>query len=186
MSVQRIATRYAKSLIDLATEQGKMERVTQDMIALKEATKHKEFYQLLKSPVVNATKKNNVLDALFKDKSDDLTLSFLKMLVSKGRDSYLPEIADEFIEQYKAANKIVTVRLTTAQPLSDTATAAIQAKIAADLKEYNKVELKTAVDNTLIGGFVLEFDNKLYDASIQHQLDKMRQGFSKNLYIKDF
>ncbi|MCK6630716.1 MAG: F0F1 ATP synthase subunit delta, partial [Anaerolineae bacterium] len=52
MSVIRIATRYAKSLIDLAIEQGKLEEVFADINMLKAATKNRDLYLLLKSPIV--------------------------------------------------------------------------------------------------------------------------------------
>jgi F-type H+-transporting ATPase subunit delta len=48
------------------------------------------------------------------------------------------------------------------------------------------LEIVTQVDPELIGGFVLQFDNKRYDASIAHKLDELRSAFSKNLYIKEF
>ena len=56
----RIASRYAKSLIDLAIEQGKLDKVLEDMTAFAEATKVRDFALLLKSPIVKADKKEQV------------------------------------------------------------------------------------------------------------------------------
>ncbi|HNL38799.1 MAG TPA: ATP synthase F1 subunit delta, partial [Saprospiraceae bacterium] len=101
MSVTRIATRYAKSLIDLAVDQNKLEVVSNDVHTLRDAAKNRDLYLLLKSPIVHADKKTAVLDALFKGKVDDLTLAYLHLLINKGREGYIPEIAAEFVSQYK-------------------------------------------------------------------------------------
>ncbi|MFM8487980.1 MAG: F0F1 ATP synthase subunit delta, partial [Bacteroidota bacterium] len=65
MSVIRIATRYAKSLMDLAIEQGKLEQISADMRMLHEAvTGSREFHNMLKSPIIHADKKNAAIAAL--------------------------------------------------------------------------------------------------------------------------
>jgi len=106
MSVTRIATRYAKSLIELAIEQGKLEQVSADVNTLKAAAKNRDLYLFLKSPIIHADKKIAVLDAIFKGKVDDFTLSYLHLLVNKGREQYIPEIAAEYVSQYKVLKHI--------------------------------------------------------------------------------
>ena len=117
MSVTRIASRYAKSLIDLSVEQNKLERILEDVQSFKEVSKNRDFYLLIKSPIVNASKKEDIINSLFEGKYDELTMAFLRILVNKGREAYLPEIADEFVNQYKEIKHISTVKLTTAAPL---------------------------------------------------------------------
>jgi F-type H+-transporting ATPase subunit delta len=46
-----------------------------------------------------------------------------------------------------------------------------------------KVEIETKVDEDLIGGFVLEFNNNLVDASIARDLRDIKTQFSKNIYV---
>jgi F-type H+-transporting ATPase subunit delta len=183
MSVQRIASRYAKSLIELSQEQDKLERTLEDVKSFKNATDNRDFYLLLKSPVVSTSKKLSILDALFKDKYDKLTNSFLRILVNKGREMYLPEIADEFIDQYKKLKHISTVRVKTATPLSEETLNEILAKLKASDATDEEIELIAVVDPNIIGGIILEFDDKIYDDSVAHKLDKMHREFGDNLYI---
>lgn len=186
MSVTRIASRYAKSLIDLAQEQGKLERVLEDINSLKEAVKNRDFYLLLKSPIINGTKKLQIFNTLFEGKFDEMTLGFARIAISKGREAVLPEIADEFIQQYKVIQHISTVTLTTAVPLGADALAKIKEKLLGSKVTDDKVEIETKVDPDIIGGFVIEFDDQLYDASVAHQMEKLKKEFSRNLYVKDF
>jgi F-type H+-transporting ATPase subunit delta len=50
---------------------------------------------------------------------------------------------------------------------------------------HNSIELETAVDDDLIGGFVLEFGDKRYDSSLSYQLQRLQKGFRDNAYERD-
>lgn len=176
MSVQRIAGRYAKSLLDLAREQNKLDRVLEDVKSFQAASKNRDFYLLLKSPIVNARKKLSILDALFKDKYDEMTMAFLRILVNKGREPYLPEVAEEFITQYKKIKHISTVKVTTAKPMTAAAMEALKAKLTASDATAQSVEIETAVNPELIGGFILELDDKIYDASVAQKLEEVKRS----------
>jgi len=64
--------------------------------------------------------------------------------------------------------------------------AELKKKLLASGVTSENLDIETEVDPELIGGFVLEFDNKRYDASAAHKLDELRASFSKNLYVKEF
>jgi F-type H+-transporting ATPase subunit delta len=186
MSVTRIATRYAKSLLELAIEQGSLQQVYSDVNTLHSAVKNRDLMLVLKSPVILADKKNAIFRALFGTSMDKLTLSYLDLLTKKGREAYLPEIASEFISQYKAMSKISTVKVTTAAPMDDAILVDIRKKLSEQGVVYDNVDIQASVNPELIGGFVLEFDNKRYDASVASKLEDLRGEFTKNLYIKEF
>jgi F-type H+-transporting ATPase subunit delta len=182
MSSYRIASRYAKSLIDLAVSQGKLDRIYEDVNGFAEATKNRDLALLLKSPIVNADKKEKVLDALFKDKIDPLTLSFLHIIIRKGRESQLAEMAQEFINQYRELKGISIVNVTSTEPLSDETLSAIRQKLIQGKMTRGNIQFNTSVDKKLIGGFVISFEDKLYDASILHQLEELRKQFTTKEY----
>ena len=182
MSVIRIASRYAKSLLDLAKEQGKLDRVLTDVKTLQSAASNRDLYLMLKSPIINGGKKKQIIDALFADKFDILTMSFMNIVVNKGREDALPEIANEFVTQYKKLNQISTAKVTSAQPLSEAALEKIKAKLLSSNLTSNDVDIVTAVDPSLLGGFVIEIGDKLYDSSVAHKLNKLRKEFTGNAY----
>jgi len=180
----RLAGRYAKSLIDLATEQGSLEVVYTDMQYLRTVCKlSKDFVNLLRSPIIKADKKNQILDAVSKGKVSELTASFNKLLVNKGRENDLPEIVNAFIDQYNAINGIHKVKLTTAVPVSEDLKKSIVAKATAEAG-LAQVEMETKVNEDLIGGFVLEFNNNLVDASILRDLKDIKKQFSQNIFVQ--
>ena len=109
-------------------------------------------------------------------------MNFFAIVIKKKREFYLKEIADQFIRQYKDYKNVVSAKLVTAVKVSDNVKSKIEAYVNSRVDK--KVDMEHIVDKDLIGGFVLEFDNNLYDTSISHQLKVLRKEFSKNLYIK--
>jgi F-type H+-transporting ATPase subunit delta len=181
----RLANRYAKSLIDLATEKGQLEAVYADMKYLQAVCKaSKEFVALLKSPVIKADQKNSIVTAVTKGKVSELTSAFNILLVKKGRESELPEISYAFIDQYNEIKGIHRVKLTTAVAVGDELKATIEQKLKKD-KGLGTIELETAVDDKLIGGFLLEFQNNLVDASILRNLKDIKKQFAENLFVQN-
>ena len=183
MSVSRIAGRYAKSLLDLAQEQGKLDTILQDVKSFKEATTNRELFLMLKSPIINTDKKRNVVKAIFGDRMDQLTNAFVDIIMTKGREEFLPEICDEFVNQYRGLKNITSATVTSAVELNDATLTKIKNKIMTEMSNgAGEVEVVTKVDPSLIGGFVIEVGDKLYDASVAHKLGKLRKEFAGNDY----
>jgi F-type H+-transporting ATPase subunit delta len=180
----RLAGRYAKSLIDLAVERNQLAQVHDDMKYLQAVCKaSREFVSLLKSPVISIEKKGKALTAVTTGKISEITATFNQLLISKNREFYLPEIVDAFIEQYNEIQGINRVRLTTATAISEDVKRAIVKKMQTETS-IQKIELETVVKEELIGGFVLEFNNNLVDASIQRDLRDIKSQFDKNEFVQ--
>lgn len=179
----RLAERYAKSLIDLSIEKGELEIVQQDMRYIQALCKaSKDFLNMLRSPIIKVFQKEKIVAAVTNGKVSAITVAFNNLLVKKGREADLPEIAAAFISQYNAMKGIHVVKLTTAIPISDE----LKNLMATQVKEANgfgSVELEAVVQSNLIGGFMLEFDNKLVDASIAYDLREVKKQFTKNHYV---
>jgi F-type H+-transporting ATPase subunit delta len=178
----RLASRYAKSLIDLALEENQLEIVFADMQYLQAlCAKSRDFLNFIQSPIIKAEKKVTIVNAVTKDKVGKLVAGFNKLLITKGREANLPEIIEAFINQYFLLKGFKKVKLTTAVPIGDDIRQTIIAKVNEAVA--GTIELATKTNENLIGGFVLEFDNKLIDASVQHYLTAVKNQFNRNYYI---
>jgi F-type H+-transporting ATPase subunit delta len=179
----RLAGRYAKSLIDLATERGILEEVNKDVEYLQMLMKlSSEFGQVLSSPIIKAEKKAAVLKALTKDKISVTTSSFFDLLLRKNRESVLPEIVLAFKEQYNVIKGINKVKLITAHPVSEAVKETLLNKLTVEAGLTN-IQLEMKVDESLIGGFVLEYNNNFINATVKNDLDVIRKSFLRNDYI---
>jgi F-type H+-transporting ATPase subunit delta len=97
----------------------------------------------------------------------------------------MPEIVAAFITQYNTIKGIHKVKLTTATEISDDLKNAIVSKVKREAK-LDSVELESKVDNALIGGFVLEFNNNLVDASVLRDLKDISKQFKeRNVFVQN-
>lgn len=182
MSEQRVASRYAKSLLDLAEEQGNLAAVKADMDLFSQALdENRDLRLLLRNPIVNHDKKLAILKAVFGSKVSDLTMKFLSIVTQKNRESALEFIGPEFIHQYNVLKSVQVAEVTTATPL----TAELRTRMNTLVQQQTgsqEVQLTEKVDPALIGGFVLRVGDQLIDDSVRYRLQKLRTEFSKNPY----
>lgn len=182
MQNPRLATRYAKSLLDLSVEQNQLEAVYADIKMLKSINKsNPDFVALLRSPIITSDKKDKILAAVIGEKVSQITMLFVRLLTAKKRESNLPEIVTAFLDQYNILKNIQTVKLTTATPISDELKNSIIAKVKT--ADSSAIEVETAVEEELIGGFKLEVGGTLIDATILHDLNDIKKQFLNNEYI---
>lgn len=142
----------------------------------------REFLNMLRSPVVASDKKLAVLEAVAKGKISEMTAAFTRLLVTKNREGELPEIITSFIRQYKEYKNIHIVKLTTATPVSESVKTALVERVR-QTSNLQNIELETAVDPNIIGGFVLQTGDKLVDASVAYELKEISREFENNDFI---
>ncbi len=184
MNNPRLAGRYAKSLLDLAVEQNQLDAVYADVKLLRAIIKgNPDFVSVLKSPIINSDKKEQIINSIINSRVSNLTTLFIQLLVRKTRESNLPEIVKAFVEQYNTLKDIHHVKITTAVPLSAEGEQVILNKVRSNSAIQN-IELETAVDDAIIGGFKLEVGGKLVDATILRDLNDVKKQFRNNEYIQ--
>lgn len=179
----RLASRYAKALLDLANEKDQVEQVFTDIQWLQAVcNESSDFLNLLRSPIIKADKKKRIVEAIAGSNISAITKGFANLLISKNREALLPEILPAFIAQYKIFKNIHTVKLTTAVPVSD----AVKNNIINQVKNVTgqqNIELEETVNPDIIGGFVLEMGDKMVDASVSYDLKTIASQFRNNDFI---
>ena len=185
MANLKLAGRYAKSLIDLAIEKKQLEVVFADAQYFNAVATDLDFVVFMRSPIIATEKKISVFEAIFKNKVSDLTQSFFRLIIVKGRESFLNDIMGEVINQYNRLKGITAVKLTSAVSLDNSTIQQIKKNIEQTTSLKN-IELTTAIKESLIGGFVLEYEDKLFDSSIAHDLKEIKKQFLNNEYVKKY
>lgn len=184
MRISAIAVPYAKALFDLALERNELDTVMNDMSAVASVcSAGKDFVLMLRSPIININKKLKIVRETFTGSVSQLTISFLDIIVKKRREKFLPDIAESFTELYKDHKGILTVTVKTATPVTD----AIRKEIIDVMKKHTDktIDLEEVIQEDLIGGFVLNWKDKQYDASILDKINKLKKGVARiNLFVK--
>lgn len=201
MNTGIIASRYAKALLRLVEETGSGEVVVSQVHGLLDAfVAVPDLHRLMVDPSVAAEKKVSLLDTVVKTDSSVASLlqndnchpersegsvspeleRFFELLVRNGRIGDIALILKSFEDQYYESKGIVRGRLVlSSEP--DEAVNALEDRLKSlvESKTGKTLSLVTELDQSLIGGFVLEVEDKLLDASVSHQLDILRRQFEE-------
>lgn len=178
MSEIRAAYRYANSIIGVAAEVNTLDEVYKDFqLAEKLMNDSPEFRGFLKSPVVNSEKKKKVLGEIFKGNVCELTLKFIFLLASKGREGLLAEIVRQFYRLRNERLGILNVKARSAVPFTSHQEKDLTAQLEKVTKK--KIQLNTALDASLKGGFTVQHEDTVWDASVRHQLEALRERFTQ-------
>ena len=185
MADSRAASRYVKSLLDLAVEKKVLEEVHRDMMFFTDViSKSRPFELLLQSPVIRHDQKLEILRKIFAGKVHSLTMSFFEIITRKNREPILAGVAREFHNAYNEYKGIGKATVTTAVPLDSKARTDIE-KLVRTYSDKKAIELIEKVDPDLIGGFILNVGDRQVDASIRHKIKTLKVKFSENPYIKE-
>ncbi len=182
MANSTIAYRYAKSLLELATERNQVDEVYADMNKLlKYCQLVHDFSLFLQSPLIKTDKKISTFKTLLKGEVTDTTDKFIILLAKNKRESYLEKVAQEFVDLYKIKMKISTVIITSAVKL-DEATRERLLKILTTILK-NRIELQEKIDPKIIGGFVLTVGSRQADMSVLRQLKQLNKNFNQSYIL---
>jgi len=182
MASSKAAERYAKSLYQLSTEKGLVEVVLNDILLFKKILlENRNLAQVLLSPIIHGSKKQAILDAVFAQNLNELTKAFFRLIVSKGREKQLAEIASAFISEDKKQKGIKDCSLVSASVLTPELRATLLAK--AEGMAQGKVSVQEKIDPSIIGGYILTVNDLQFDESVKTKLTKLKDQLIDNSYI---
>ena len=179
MVEDRIGYRYAKSIFDLAKERKSLDTVQKDMEVIRDLVQdNPDFARLLNSPLVPSLKKRTIIGKVMEGRLEsELSQKLVDIIAVKGRERYIPFMAQAYLDLYDKENRILRGVLTSARPLHENIVEEIKQKIEAETG--NTLTLEQEIDPELLGGFVLQVGDQLFDGSVAASLRKMRRQFEE-------
>lgn len=174
--MSRAAIRYAKAIIEIATESNNTTAVNNDMKTIVSAIKEsEELKDFLSNPIVNGAVKMNALSEIFPSLQTE-TKGLFQLLLANKRFEILSAIATQFNNLFDIASGVEKAVVTTAVPL----TAELEVLVKNKLKEFssNTISITNVVDASIIGGFVLRIGDKQYNASVANKLQQLKREFT--------
>ncbi len=180
MALLRIARRYATALLELAAEAGAHERIyeeLQDVAAVLRSSG--ELRAVLRNPVIRTERKRAILEELFAGRVSELLLQFLRLLVEKRREPLLPDIIAAYEELFFEYTNRLAVIARSAIPLDEE----LQERLIQTLSERTgkQVLLRPEVRPELLGGIQIQIGDTVYDGTLQHALQRLRQQLLQEL-----
>ncbi len=179
MSEYKVSYRYAASLLDTAVEKNILNTVADDIEMVNSALQSShQLTGALSSPIIKPNVKLAILNDLFGSKVNSETMNFLRFVVNKDRENLLGSITEIFLQLKDDKLGIVNVNVKSAAEFS----AEQVEKFKNNLEKYlkKKVRLHFEIDQSIIGGFVAQVKDTVFDASVKHQLELLRKQFLRS------
>lgn len=170
-----VARRYARALLDVAAEAGKLDVVSDQLSAFARAMQQsKELNDLLLNPAYTRPQRSGVVESLLtSSKMDPVVGNLLRLLVERNRLGFLPDIARIFSDLVDQRVGRVRGRVTSAVKLAPEALQKLTRQLEAATQR--KVTLEERVDPALLGGLSAQVGSVVYDGSLRSQLDELRR-----------
>lgn len=171
---------YASALFELCCENDCLSEVYDEMGQVNEIfNDNEEFVKLLSSPLVKDEDKHEILDKTFNGKTSDLFYDFLCVLADKGRINAFSGIYTEFRDMYNEEMNILEVKVTTSEQMSED----IKKKLVDKLSSVTgkSILLDEKIDNSLLGGIIVRYDNVEIDSSVKGKLDKLKKQIDSTI-----
>ncbi len=176
-ATRALARRYARALLDVASTQGpqgsgQLRGELQDFSRLLEADQ--ELHSALLHPALGPERRRRLVAAVAKSAGGSpLLCRLLELLARSDRLALLPELAEAYGEQLNERDGILSAEVVTAQPLAEAHRQALTTVLGEAVGK--RVELKTAVDPTLLGGVLVRIGGRTYDGTLRNRLAALRR-----------
>jgi ATP synthase F1 delta subunit len=175
--MEEIARVYAEALFEVAEQKGKLDQVREELGQFADALDaDRELQVFFFSPYFSSAEKRNGIEKAVLD-ADPEFVNFLELLVEKHRMPVIFRIRRQFDDLWKRANRKLDVTVTSAIDLDPEVVGRIGSEIEGQTGQ--SVELSSRVDESILGGIVLQVGNMVLDASIRNRLEKLRKNVAE-------
>jgi ATP synthase F1 delta subunit len=175
--MEEIAAVYARSLFEVAQEQGKLDTIREELGQFADALDgNRELQVFFFSPYFSTIEKKDGLDRAVSD-ADPILVNFLKLLIENHRMPVIFRVRRVVDELWRKENKLLPVTVTSAVELDQATVSQIGDRIAE--QTGRKVELSAIVEPDILGGLVVRVGNSILDASIRNRLEQLRKQVAR-------
>lgn len=168
-----LARPYARAAFNAARDEGRLAAWSQALAFAARVAGDPQAQALLKHPQLTA---RHAAGLLVLDASDAPFGRFVEMLTDNRRLALLPEIAGLFEQLRAEAERVVKARVRSATMLGDADLAAIRDGLRR--RFGREVELETELDESLIGGAVIDAGDVVIDGSIRGKLERLQSALA--------
>jgi F-type H+-transporting ATPase subunit delta len=173
MAELAVVRRYARALIEAASQAQQVDAVEEDLRSIDQIFRAvPRLQRALQAPTVPDSRKRVLVDQAFGNRIGPLALRFLRLAINHDREAILPHIYAEYHRMANELRNLLPVEVTAAVPLTDPERDALAVALAQ--RTGKRIELRMAIDPSLLGGLVLRMGDTIIDGSVRAKLEQLR------------
>lgn len=171
LSVARV---YAAALTQIGRETRSLPAIGEDLAAIVKLFDEDAYFRgFFTSPRLDRAVKWKAVSKAFAGKVGRPALGLMKVLVEKGREAVLPDVASEFEKMKDFAENRIHAYVVVAKPLADDLRAAIASRL--ERASGKSVMLHQRVDPTVLGGAAIRVGDRVIDRTVKTKLAAMKK-----------
>jgi F-type H+-transporting ATPase subunit delta len=178
MAVAGAAKRYGQAAFDVAREHDALDHWHESLSSLARMLEDPQSAEFFSSPAVPRRAKLETIDRIIPGEENRLIRNLVALLLERDRFDILPDVVEVFTDMVLEARGIVIARVTTAVELTPDELELVQRRLSSMLERT--VELRTEVDESIIGGIVAQIGDDLLDGSVRTQLANLRRRLARS------
>ena len=177
-AMNEVSKEYGTALYMLACEEDKTNSYLEQLDIISNIFKEQKDYEaFLQSPNIPLKKRIESIETVFSNLVDENMVSFLQLLCEKNRFNCYSDAVMTYRELYEVATRILRVKVKSSIELTQSQKKRLTEKL--ETLHKCKVDIEYIIDPALIGGIVVEADDKVTDGSIRHRLQQVKDVISR-------
>ncbi len=174
-----ISKTYGEAIFELAVSENKTDILAQEMeMLLGVLEENPKFSDIMSHPKIMKEEKLEVIETVLKGRVSDELTGLIRLIVEKDHYGQVREIIQYFLDRVKQLNGIGVAYVRSALPLREEQKKQVEEKLLGTTP-FQKMEMHYQVDETLIGGLVIQIGDKVADSSIRTKLDNLERQLMK-------
>lgn len=180
MAKQVSGDRYARALFELATEKGTVDEWLVQLELVVQVLNDNDFRALLNHAEVSLLRKREAVEAVMTD-VDPMVQNLISLLVARGSVGIVGDVYDNYTRLVDILKDRQRVELTSAVELDNTQIDKIKTFVEDLVKK--DVVINTNVDESILGGVIIQIGDQLLDGSTKTQLEKLRKQVRSEVVV---
>lgn len=174
----RVSKIYGDAYVSLQAEEGRLEEAGKETAAMQEVfSKDETLSAFLCHPQITKEQKMDAAERIFRRRVSADMMGLLVIMIKKGRWNEIEETLEYISGQITSLREIGVLKVTSAFPLSEAQKNQIEKKVL-KASSYNRLDVSYRTDETILGGLILQMDDRVVDNSIRTKLDSMAKYLS--------
>ena len=163
------------ALYELSKENKEIDEVLSNMLTFSKVfNSNEEFKNFIKNPTYSVEKQKLIFEKILTLMNFNKTAkNFFSVLIIKKRIFFLDIIVGEFLKLISQKKGEISGTITSSKKIDEKVILDIEKEISANIK--GSIKFKPKVDESLIGGIVIQIGSLMIDTSIKNKLQKYKK-----------
>lgn len=175
----RVSRIYGDAYVSLQMEEERLDEAKREAAAMQDILKQdEELSQFLCHPQITKEQKMQTVENIFRKTVSNDMVGFLIIMIQKGRWKEIEETLDYVVQKIKKLQGTGVLKVISATSLSEIQKKKIEKKVL-EASSYDRLDVSYTTDEAILGGLILQMDDRVVDSSIRTKLDSMAKYLSK-------